>query len=334
MMSEPSIGDDLTLEAIKTAWDTAPNDGGVIIGSLDFDKVGLNPDTGYDPITTLKRIVDYIGIGEEKYYHVVVVMNYRTPKVGHWSDVYSNHFDDGRASYTQFLCGDQQGPKKWEWLDTVMNPLKVAQAYFDEGYNVRMVDMTGTFHRNQDPAHVVACRVLEVDGCDDNDYVIEIGTDPVINPNHRPEVIRELSDIEQDELEAVFHQRDCYYKYSLHHHERFVMYNAGTDYWRECGGEQFMDYYSQFTDTNFMVQILQSQKSCVADGNNIDVMTLLNDRDNYGPDGTATARPTTTVGSPGAGSSTSKKHLFIFFSFCPVTLTPFTLNTQHRLGRQ
>mmetsp|Transcript_36296 Transcript_36296/g.87525 ORF Transcript_36296/g.87525 Transcript_36296/m.87525 type:complete len:846 (-) Transcript_36296:3086-5623(-) len=272
----------LILDGIKSAWDQAPSDGGVIIGSMNFDKVGPNPDTGYDPIGSVQQVVDYIGVEPE---HVTVVMNYRTPKDEHWSDVYMNHFDDGQVSYEQFICGDRQGPKKWEWVDTVMNPLKVAEAYHDEGYHVRMVDVEGTFSRNQDPAHVFACRVLRVE-CDDNDYVLGIDSNTTgINPSDGQDVIPGLSDVELDELEAVFNQRDCHYKYALDQEERFHVYNGGTHYWKECGGTEFSKYYRQFTDTNFMVRILQSQKGCASGGDNIDIVKLLNDRDKYAVDG-------------------------------------------------
>ena len=306
--------DDTTslLDAIKSAWDQAPTDGGVIIGSMNFDKVGPNPDTGYDPIAALQQVVDYIGVTPQ---HVYVVLNYRTPKDEHWSDVYMNHFDDGQVSYEQFVCGDHQSPKKWEWVDTVMNPLKVAEAYHDEGYHVRMIDVEGTFKRNQDPAHVLACRVLQVE-CDDNDYVVGIdpNTTGIIPSDHNEDSdgddsIPGLSDVELDELEAVFNQRDCHYKYALHHRERFQVFNGGTHYWNECGGTEFLDYYGQFTDTNFMIQILQSQKECASGGDNIDIIKLLNDRDKYAVDGgdnSATARPID------AGSSSSTKHLVIF----------------------
>lgn len=288
------------LDGIKTAWDETEH--GVVIGSMLFDKVGENPDTGYDGVAAVQRVVDYVGVQNPE--HVIVVLNYRTPKMSHWSAVYANHFDDGVTSYENFLCGDNQGTKKWEWLDTVMNPHKVAKAYFEQGWKVSMIDLAGTIDRGQDPIHVMACRIFQVP-CDDNDYIIELGSNPIITPVET-EIIDELTAEEQDELEAVFSERDCHYKYELENEARFTVYNTATSYWAECG-EEFKSYYERFADTDFMVQLLQSQKQCADE--NVDVAAFLDSRDSFadsnGGGGDSSGSTSTPAASPVFSPTTS-----------------------------
>ena len=121
---------DVLIDAIRSAWSDSEN--GIFVGSLDFDKVGANPYSRYDAVGALQRVVNEVRIPAED---VTVIVTYSVPRVGQWGKVWRNHFY--AETYEEFVCSsDRQVDKRWEWLDTSMNPFKIAKAYHDQGWNV------------------------------------------------------------------------------------------------------------------------------------------------------------------------------------------------------
>jgi hypothetical protein len=108
---------EVLLDGIRDSWNNPQNEG-VVIGSIDFDKVGLNPYSSYDSLGAVQRVVDGLGVtGSEN--ELTVALTYRTPKIDHFSAVWWNHFESD--DYTSFVCSDNQSDKRWEYIDTTMN---------------------------------------------------------------------------------------------------------------------------------------------------------------------------------------------------------------------
>lgn len=241
----------VVIKAIVDSWNNANN--GVVIGSLDLDRVGKNPDSQYDPIGALRRVVDAIGVANDS---VTVVVTYRSPRIDHWSAVWNNHF--GSTGYEDFLCTDgEKSNKRWEWLDTVMNPFKIATAYKNQGFNVAVIDQEGTFDAGLDVAHTIACDVMDSVECEGGwikgleDVIIDHPT------------IFSMDFLEEEDhyvLEQIFLNRDCFYKYELKARTGFEIVHQRTA-WSSCSG-QHLSFYERFTDTEFVLELLKSLMKC------------------------------------------------------------------------
>lgn len=264
LVAEPDNEDvqSVVTDGIVEAMENTSN--GVIMGSLDFAWVGENPYTQYDPVGALRRVVDRLGIADGD---VSIALTYRAPRIDHWSVVWHNHFDSD--DYKDFICSDgEQSSKRWEWLDTVMNPFKIAKAYHDQGWNVAVIDQEGTLTKGRDVAHTIACNLMEGVNCNDG---WAVGLENVVGDS--PEVIPmdSMSDGDRRDLEELFRQRDCYYKYQLKDKPGFAIVNQRSA-WSSCQ-DHHQAFYEEFTDTDFMLNVLQSQKQCAE--NNVDIEKLL-----------------------------------------------------------
>jgi hypothetical protein len=192
---------DILIDGIRSAWTASKH--GVFIGSLDFDKVGANPYSGYDAVESLIRVIDEVGISAED---VTVIVTYRTSRVNQWGVVWGNHFD--AESYEDFVCSNEQSYKRWEWLDTSMNPFKVAKTYHDQEWNVVVVDEDSIIKAGKDVPNVVACLVMENENCEDGRVD---GLEEIVPKTGLADEIDELGAEDRSDLERLFLFRDCYY---------------------------------------------------------------------------------------------------------------------------
>jgi len=264
LVTEPDDEDiqSVIISGIKEAWNNSNK--GLIIGSLDFDWIGTNPYSNYDPIEALHRVVEALGIQDED---VTVAVTYRAPRIDHWSVIWDKHFESN--DYEDFICSDgDQSDKRWEWLDVVMNPFKIAKTYHDEGWNVAVVDQEGTINAGMDVAHTIACNLMEGVNCK-NGWVH--GSEDFVAQDPTVIGIDSLGDDDRRNLEQLFRQRDCYYKYELKNEPGFEILNQHSA-WSSCSG-QHKEFYQQFTDTDFMLNLLKSQMQCGT--NDVNISNLL-----------------------------------------------------------
>ncbi|VEU34004.1 unnamed protein product [Pseudo-nitzschia multistriata] len=250
------------IEAIVDSWKIATN--GVIIGSLDFDKTGENPYSDYDPIKALKRVVEALGISSSQ---VIVSVTYSSPRIDQWSAVWNNHFDTN--GYENFVCSDGvESSKRWEWLDTVMNPFKIAKTYRDQGWDVVVIDQEGTINDGLEVAHVIACEVMKSVKCDGG-WVT--GLKSAVSNQLITYPMDSLAEEDRWDLEQIFRERDCFFKYQLKHESNFSIIHQHTA-WSSCSN-QHQSFYRKFANTDFVLDLLRSQKQC---GENIvDVSKML-----------------------------------------------------------
>ena len=145
LVTQPDIRpiQNLLIDGLRDSWNSA--DQGIIIGSQDFGCVGANPFSGHDPVGALKKIMKELEISNND---VTIVLSYRSPLVDHWTDLWRNHFTAGN-NYKEFLCSKAESDKRWEYLDTHMDPLKVAHEYRKNGWNVAIIDEEGAMHQWQ-----------------------------------------------------------------------------------------------------------------------------------------------------------------------------------------
>lgn len=239
------------ISAINETWSRAER--GVVIGATNLARVGVNPHSGYQPIRAIQRVVDSLGVPPED---VKIVINYRTPRIDQWADSWRTHFIEEK--YVNFICSNTQSDKRWEWIDTVLNPFKVAKLYRDKGWEVRVIDIEGTTRAGGDVAHALVCHAMDGVVCDQNGYVDGLQNETVedLSSNN----ITELTPTQQENLEQLFLQRDCFYRFELDGQERFEVINRDQT-WSDCDNERMNDYAS-LVDTDFFFNAIQYQKGC------------------------------------------------------------------------
>jgi hypothetical protein len=286
---DDSVVQNLLLDTLRDDWNKESR--GIIIGSSNFERVGHNPSSGYDPLRALKRVVDELRVSPED---VTVVLNYRSPRVYQWNALFQNHFT--AKDYKSFLCSQDEFEKRWEFLDTVMNPLRVASAYRSEGYKVVIVDQAGVAENKKDVAHAIACSIMDGVNCN-NDWVtgLEDETVETFVADALPDV---LSDNEWAVLENYFTARDCYHMYELDEDKWFtVLYQK--ELWKKCQqAGSIVDYaqvqYTDLVDTNFFLELLQSQVRC-SSGSASDLSDMWSGNNNEARDNTITIIVTSSL---------------------------------------
>ncbi|KAG7348291.1 hypothetical protein IV203_016996 [Nitzschia inconspicua] len=269
---DPEI-QDYFIQALKESWDNAER--GVVIGGLEFDKTGINPYTGYNPLGVVRRLADSLAIPDED---VIIVVDYRAPRMDQWSAIWKNVFGD--LSYEEFVCSDEEALalKRWEYIDTVMNPMKVASAYAEQGWNVAVIDYYGTSHVGRDVAHVLSCEVMNGVDCEEG-WVRDLKGEQIPPPSYYQ--IDELPYTDRNELEQAFLFRDCSYKTKLEQNVRVDVYHQ-KKLWEVCSAEnEFL--YRQLQSTDQFVALLQSQLSCGP--STISLSNFLSGVEQYNPNG-------------------------------------------------
>ena len=139
------------LKDIDDAW--TKSDNGVILGTEEFDQVG--PDAIYDALGAMKKIVGHLKISDPK--DVTVVINYREPRLDQWISIWKHAEGDfANSTYEDFLClthnDDVSKASRFDMLGSQMNPLLAAKEFLKQGWNVKVIDMSGVEEAGKDIA--------------------------------------------------------------------------------------------------------------------------------------------------------------------------------------
>ena len=211
--------------------------------------------SSYDSMDAVRDVVNYLNIPSMEC--VTIIINYRLPRFEHWMSMYNklnykpsntkamettiDTDDDGIdtiKSYEQHMCGETDMDKNMRIreLGTTMNPMYLATQFLHEGYNVKMIDMSGIDgddpeRKGQDISHTIACEILN-GRCTELGWVKGHEEESIQNA-----VLHGKTQIEQqliDDGEKLFQYRDCAYKYELERHAKFSIVDR-TDIWKQCG---------------------------------------------------------------------------------------------------
>lgn len=248
-------------QAIQTAWESAEH--GIIVGTAEFDRVATTPYTHFDGLGAMKGVVQQLQVPPED---VTVILNYRTPRRDQWISMWKHA--EGDDHYKKFMCKSDSRELE-EVLDTAMNPLKLAVAYRKEGWNVVLIDMSGVNAKEKDVSHVIACDILEHTVCQNglvipilHSYTANYGGDKNLNS---------LEGRDQNEMDQLFRERDCYYEPALSNDRGFKILYRDT-IWQGClktdrdGQKTQEQLYQPLVDPGFILGALKEQKSCSMGG--------------------------------------------------------------------
>lgn len=236
----------------------------MIWGTEELDRFGKVPRSGRNGLVAMEKVWDLIRPTQ-----LEVVVNYRRPRRDQWISIWKQlALVDGRnVAYSEFLCDDEQYTRLWEYLDCVANPLGFVEALVDfwtsrHNVTIHLLDMGGIAQAERDVAHVVACDVLGVE-CTENHWLPDLDEPLVENVRSGDP---ELTDEELDAMEWVLQQRDCSYHQQI---MEFSKASTATPHLRLHYAEKFWDSCeahhrnaSIFTNTTFLLELLQSQAGC------------------------------------------------------------------------
>jgi hypothetical protein len=242
-------------EAIQKAWDTSRY--GIIVGTAEFDRVGNTPYTHYNGLEAMKGVIQQLQVPTED---IVVVLNYRVPRRDQWISMWKHA--DGDDHYKKFICKSDTRELE-EDLETSMNPLKLAVAYRQEGWNVVLIDMGGVAAMGRDISHVIACDILENTVCQGGLVIPIMQT---YNANSGGDKgLNSLPDRDQRDMDQLFRERDCYYQPILSNDPGFKILFKDT-IWQGClkgdGEKTQQQIYEPLLDSDFLLGALKEQKSC------------------------------------------------------------------------
>lgn len=248
-------------EAIVTAAKAGLEDAqdGIVLGTEFFDQMGKYAE--FDGLAAMKKLVNALGpeIGPKD---VTVVVNYRRPRFEHWESIWKDFVEGTKTTYDEFLCTATEYHKKMELLATAMNPLQVAQASLDQGWNVALIDMEGVEAADMDVAHSIACDVM-LGKCTDEGWVKRHEGESLHNKEaEQGHEITELTDQEKDAAERLFEARDCAYQTNLTAAPSFQVVRHKS-LWKGCEDTAVAENaYEQFLDVELIFRGLLSQVEC------------------------------------------------------------------------
>ena len=231
-------------ESIEKIWNSS--DTHLILGTEELDRFGTTPWSGRDGLKAIRGVYNLTRPS-----HMEVVVNYRRPRRDQWISIWKQLTRSNPIPYAQFLCDPSEYLRIWEYLDSVANPLGLARALLEDGWNVDLMDMQGISAHELDVAHVIACEVLQI-ACD-NDWVR--GMEKPILQNQKSGN-PELSEAQQDDIERILSQRDCGYRDFLLNHPQFQVYHQES-MWDDCDHSQNI-----FVNTTILLDLLQNQMGC------------------------------------------------------------------------
>jgi hypothetical protein len=259
-------------QAIQDAWDASEH--GIIIGTPEFDRVGTTSYTGRNGLQAMRGVIQQLRIEPED---ATVVLNYRTPRRDQWISIWKHvegNDNDNDVGYKGFLCKGNHD-ELIELLDTAMNPLKLAQLYRKESWNVVLMDMSGVDALEKDISHAIACGVLENTKCEEGFVVPVMQT---YNENYGGnKTLHSLGDKEQQNLDQLFRERDCYYEPLLQNDEGFRIFSRDT-IWQGClrpGDESEkeektqQELYEHLSDPEILLDVMKAQKGCSKNGDKV-----------------------------------------------------------------
>lgn len=247
--------------SIRDAWDAS--EFGVILGTPEFDRVGQTPFTKQNGLEAMKAVVYHLRLSPDD---VTVVLNYRTPRRDQWISLWKHL--ERMAPYGYWLCNGNRD-EQLEVLDTALNPLKLAEAYRKEYWKVALIDMGGVEEEELDVSHVLACEVLSHTTCDGGFVVPIMETYKENAKEVKEEFVHAPSDADQEEIEKLFRERDCFYRDQLFDDTDFqVLHNASL--WKHCyTDEKSEGLYSNYTDPNNLLDAMKSQRNCSGTGTSV-----------------------------------------------------------------
>jgi hypothetical protein len=242
-------------QGLQKAWNDAEE--GVILGTDCFDRVGDTDENSWNRAApAMDRLVQLLNVPPDR---VTIVMNYRTPRLDQWVSLFKHAIHDGGEHYKHFMCQEKFAAKRKEFVKTSMNPLGIANTLIDNyNWNVALVDMEGAAQADMEIGHVILCNVLEQ--CDNTSLNANFTEDHTENHG-----FGSLGHGQQQQLEQLFRERDCYYQPILEgknsdNNKKFTALYPNT-LWRGCLDDQ-SESYQRLADVDTLVNAIQAQKSC------------------------------------------------------------------------
>ena len=248
-----SLVQQVLLDAIRESYDNSVH--GIILGEEWFGNVGVDQFSSNDASKIINRLMQNLSITTRD---VTIVLVYETPRIQEWASI--RHKESNDQSYHDFLCNSDDEDEHLKHLETTMNPFRLSKIYREHGWNVAVVDEEGVRNSGYDPAHAIACEILDV-SCDEG-WVAGMKDETSKAPGSHS--MNELNEYEKEELEQLFLSRDCLYKQELEVDigtNQFQIVNQ-ENIWSDCKKHYSFEFKKAMGDVDFFLDAIRSQRGC------------------------------------------------------------------------
>jgi hypothetical protein len=272
--SQPTIRP-ILLDAIEDAWQEATH--GVVVGSDYLDQTPYSIQRIQDIVQRLQILND-----DPNDLEVTVVLAYPRSRVEQWTHFYqtattthSTTSPTPTMSYTEWMCNPYLDGSHLERLESSMNPLALVSEFRRQDWNVVVLDEAGMGDHSQDPAQVVACRILSGTDCHDGRLVDVVNANPDLTTGDETSnalgrssnaLLHEqgLDSSQIQALEDMFQDRDCYYRYGLMHDDPGFRVLFKDALWNNhcLDGVEDQEYYADWVNVHTLWHELQAQVGC------------------------------------------------------------------------
>lgn len=250
---ENSLVQQVLLDAIRESYENSVH--GIMLGEEWFSYVGVDQFTSNDASKIIYRLMENLSITPRD---ITIVLMYETPRIQEWASIWDRESSD--QSYYDFLCNSEEEDDRLKHLETAMNPFRLSKIYREFGWNVAIVDEKGVRNSGFDPAHAIACEILDA-SCEEG-WVAGMKEETSRAP--RSHYMDELNEYEKDELEQLFLSRDCLYKQELEVDmgtNQFRIVNQEHT-WSDCKKHYSFDFKEAMGDSDFFLDAIRSQRGC------------------------------------------------------------------------
>jgi len=251
---------------------------GLIMGGDEYDRVGNTIWSHRDAEVAINDVMAATDIKAED---VTIVLLYVHPRVEQWLSIFTHEISEASSSsdnkdfkdaYEEFLCDPETADKRWESLETAMNPLQLASTYTNAGFNVVLIDLDGVRDAGLMIEHVIGCEVLGGTCTDDgwlDNLEFESFTKYRQKDDESEHPFHSLTTGDVKDLEQLFRLRDCNYQHVVDHPNFQLLYEKNL--FTSCPKTD-LDVMKDLTDTSVLYNAIKAQKNCNVDEVSLETM--------------------------------------------------------------
>jgi hypothetical protein len=177
-----------------------------------------------------------------------IVIQSRSPRIDHLISIWKQQTQiRGKEwhgwSFPQYMCSNRSYQIVRHRIGLFANPIGIAHDMVHK-YKLPtyVMDMAGISQQGLDVSHAFACSIMKVNCTEGNKWVQGLEGVTVHANSRRGNP--KLSSKQKEEIEKLFHQRDCAYRDELYDHSLFHLLYRHDGFWPEdCTNTEAMPVY-------------------------------------------------------------------------------------------
>jgi hypothetical protein len=234
----------------------------VFLGHEEWARFGETPLSKLNGMDAIQTVLDLL---QPKDFSIVVTHAAKLSE--HWLSLVEPFASV--TSYRDFVCSsytswDQGSIRLFEkahseYANSVANPLGLAVELRKHGWPVVLVDLEGVATAGLDPAHTIACEILNAP-CHEG-WVKGLSRQPSAVHPQATRPMTGLSQVQLDEIEWIFRQRECAYRHILWDDAGVQILQRGNSIWADCSTKP-TEWQRSLLNTTTFLEELYAQVGC------------------------------------------------------------------------